>query len=192
MLSVKRAKFARATGSLITSSSHLTVGHDGIRVAHTFMSITPEFADYLMREALAEANLAAKNDEVPVGAVIAHGEKIIGRGHNTTESDSSVVSHAEIHAINMASRSLSNWRLSECVLCVTLEPCTMCLGAIRLARIPILIFGAGDSKQGAVGSLYDLSQDGRLGGELRVIQGVAVAECKGVLEAFFKNKRGLR
>jgi tRNA(adenine34) deaminase len=158
-------------------------------VTHHHMSITPEFVNYLMREALAEADLAAKSNEVPVGAIIAHGEKIIGRGHNSTESANTVVSHAEIHAITMASRSLGNWRLSECVLCVTLEPCTMCLGAIRLARIPTLIFGAGDSKQGAVGSLYDLSQDERMGRGLRVISGINATECEERLETFFACRR---
>ena len=144
-----------------------------------------------MAEALKEASLAAQNDEVPVGAVVAHAGVIIGRGRNTTEVDRSVVAHAEIHAINQASCSLGNWRLNECVLCVTLEPCTMCLGAIRLARLPVLVFGAGDSKQGAVGSLYDLSQDQRLGPSPRVIRGIATDACKNLLEDFFKAKRSI-
>lgn len=153
------------------------------------MQLIPDFVDYLMREALAEAAAAAAHNEVPVGAVIAHGGTIIGRGHNTTEADNTVIAHAEVHAITTASRALNNWRLSECVLCVTLEPCTMCLGAIRLARIPTLIFGAGDSKQGAVGSLYDLSQDERVGGRLRVISGVCISECEAVLRSFFSSRR---
>jgi tRNA(adenine34) deaminase len=151
--------------------------------------LTPDFVDYLMQEALAEARLAAIQGEVPVGAVLAQGGAIIGRGHNTTESGHTVVAHAELHAINQASLTLGNWRLSESILCVTLEPCTMCLGAIRLARIPTLIFGAGDSKQGAVGSLYDLAQDQRLGAPLRVISGVRLLECQEVLSKFFKSKR---
>jgi tRNA(adenine34) deaminase len=153
------------------------------------MQLTPDFVDYLMQEALAEAATAAKHNEVPVGAVIAHGDKIIGRGHNTTETDKTVIAHAEIHAINAATKVLDNWRLAECVLCVTLEPCTMCLGAIRLARIPTLIFGAGDSKQGAVGSLYDLSQDPRLGTVPRVISNVRALECEALLQIFFSMRR---
>ena len=153
------------------------------------MQLTPDFVDYLMQEALAEAATVAKHNEVPVGAVIAHGDKIIGRGHNTTETDKTVIAHAEIHAINAATKVLDNWRLAECVLCVTLEPCTMCLGAIRLARIPTIIFGAGDSKQGAVGSLYDLSQDARLGQAVRVIRDVHTHECESILRQFFLTRR---
>lgn len=150
---------------------------------------SPELIIYLMQQARAEASLAASQGEVPVGAVIAQGEKIIGRGRNSTEASSTVIAHAEIHAINEASTVVGNWRLSECVMCVTLEPCTMCLGAIRLARIPLLIFGAGDSRQGAVGSLYDLSQDARLGDPIRVIANVQKAECEQLLSGFFKKLR---
>lgn len=153
------------------------------------MQLTPDFVDYLMQEALAEAAIAAAHNEVPVGAVIAHGNTIIGRGHNTTETDRTVVAHAELHAISAATRTLGNWRLSECVLCVTLEPCTMCLGAIRLARIPTVVFGAGDSKQGAVGSLYDLSQDPRLGAGVRVVRGIRANECEEALRNFFSQRR---
>ncbi len=142
-----------------------------------------------MLEALNEARKAASLNEVPVGAVIALGAEIISRGHNTTERDSTVVAHAETNAIKNAATIAKTWRLSECVICVTLEPCTMCLGAIRLARIPTLIFGAGDSRQGAVGSLYDLSQDPRLGTPLRVIGAVREHECQNMLSDFFKTKR---
>jgi tRNA(adenine34) deaminase len=150
---------------------------------------TAEFLEHLMNEALNQAAKAAALGEVPVGAVIAHQGHIISRGHNTTETDRSVVSHAETHAITQAAQALGSWRLSECIVCVTLEPCTMCLGAIRLARIPTLVFGAGDSRQGAVGSLYDLSQDERLGSPLRVITGIKRAECESSLSAFFKQMR---
>jgi len=153
------------------------------------MQLTLDFVNYLMQEALAQAKLAAAHNEVPVGAVVAHGDKIIGRGRNTTETEQTVIAHAEVHAINAAARAIHNWRLSQCVLCVTLEPCTMCLGAIRLARIPTLIFGAGDSRQGAVGSLYDLSQDERMGTPLRVISGACVLECEALLRDFFRQSR---
>jgi len=142
-----------------------------------------------MQEALSEAASAAAVGEVPVGAVIAHKDTIIARAHNTTEASATVTAHAEMHAINSASRTLGSWRLSECILCATLEPCTMCLGAIRLARIPTIIFGAGDSRQGAVGSLYDLSQDDRLGSPLRVISNIHRAECEAILSSFFKKLR---
>lgn len=142
-----------------------------------------------MIAALHEAQLASEHGEVPVGAIVAHNGKIIGRGRNQTEQTQAVVHHAEILAIREASQTLQNWRLPECILCVTLEPCTMCLGALRLARIPILVFGAGDSKQGAVGSLYDLSQDPRTGKPLRVIQGIKKRECESMLRNFFETLR---
>jgi tRNA(adenine34) deaminase len=150
---------------------------------------TPDFLNSLMDEALHEAKHAADAGEVPVGAVISHAGTIIGRGHNQTEALSTVSAHAEIIAINQASQNLGGWRLSECILCVTLEPCTMCLGAIRLARIPTLVFGAGDSRQGATGSLYDLSQDARLGDPIRVIRNIKQTECEEILSQFFKRLR---
>jgi tRNA(adenine34) deaminase len=157
------------------------------------MPFTPspssDFLKELMSEALKEAARAAAIDEVPVGAVIAHNGAIVGRGHNTTERDKTVIAHAELHAINEASRTLGNWRLSECILCVTLEPCTMCLGAIRLARIPLVAYGAGDSKQGAMGSLYDLSQDERLGLPVRAISSIEKNECTSLLRSFFQRTR---
>jgi tRNA(adenine34) deaminase len=142
-----------------------------------------------MTEAIRHAREAATAGEVPVGAVIAHNNTIIGTGRNTTEADQTVIAHAEIHAIQTASTSLHSWRLHECVMCVTLEPCTMCLGAIRLARIPVVIFGAGDSQQGAVGSLYDLSLDERLGAPPRVIRNIRAPECQGILQEFFESLR---
>jgi tRNA(adenine34) deaminase len=150
---------------------------------------TPEFIDYLMTEAIGHAQSAAHAGEVPVGAVVARDNTIIGTGRNTTEKDQSVIAHAEIHAIREASKKLGSWRLNDCIMCVTLEPCTMCLGAIRLARIPVIIFGAGDSAQGAVGSLYDLSLDDRLGTPPRVIRNVKAEECQALLKKFFSSLR---
>lgn len=151
---------------------------------------SPQLLESLMDEALAEARKALDAAEVPVGAVVWHDGTIVGRGHNTAERDGHVVSHAEIHAITEASQRLGGWRLNESLLCVTLEPCTMCLGAIRLARIPTIVFGASDSKQGAVGSLFDLSLDERLGPPPRVIQHIRRAACESLLKAFFKSLRG--
>lgn len=152
-------------------------------------SLTPNFIEHLMQSALEEAEVAASSGEVPVGAVIAYRGEIVARAHNTTERDCVVTAHAELLAIAAASQHLGNWRLSECVLCVTLEPCTMCMGAIRLARLPVLIFGAGDSRQGAVGSLYDLSQSPGGGEPVRVITGVERAACEGMLQRFFQARR---
>ena len=151
---------------------------------------TPELLNFLMEEALKEASRAATAGEVPVGAVVARAGNIIGRGHNLTEARGSVSAHAEMSAIDQAAQTLGGWRLSECVLCVTLEPCTMCLGAIRLARVPLLAFGAGDSRQGAVGSLYDLSQDSRLGDPIRVIRNIKQNASEEILTQFFKRRRG--
>jgi len=151
--------------------------------------VSPEFADYLMGEALLEAEKSASNGEVPVGAVIAVGTEIIARAGNSTENDLFVGSHAEMAALRQASQYQKNWRLGDAVICVTLEPCTMCCGAIRLARLPVLIFGAGDSKQGAVGSLCDLTLDPRLGPPPRVIRHHRATECSEILKRFFSTRR---
>ena len=150
---------------------------------------TPQLLEALMDEALAEARAAQAAGEVPVGAVVWHQGQVIGRGRNTAEGDAHVVSHAELHAIRAASKHLGDWRLNEAILAVTLEPCTMCLGAIRLARIPTVVFGAGDSQQGAVGSLYDLSLDERLGPPPRVIRSIRKDACEELLKSFFKGLR---
>ena len=150
------------------------------------MKINPQVTEFLMREALKEAFF---KNEVPVGAVIAYQEKIIARAHNKVENNKKVTQHAEILVIEKASRKLQDWRLQDCILCVTLEPCTMCMGAIKLARIPTLIIGAGDSEKGACGTLFDLSLDKRLGTVQKVISGVLKEECSGILKEFFRGKR---
>ena len=153
------------------------------------MKINPQVTEFLMREALKEAKKAFFKNEVPVGAVIAYQEKIIARAHNKVENNKKVTQHAEILVIEKASRKLQDWRLQDCILCVTLEPCTMCMGAIKLARIPTLIIGAGDSEKGACGTLFDLSLDKRLGTVQKVISGVLKEECSGILKEFFRGKR---
>jgi len=153
------------------------------------MHLPHTFIEHLMREALTEAARGASAGEVPVGAVLAHNDAIIARAHNTTEQDHHVISHAETHVIQRGAAILGDWRLDQCILAVTLEPCTMCMGAIRLARIPTIIIGAGDSRQGAVGSLYDLSQDPRLGSPPRVIHNVLKSECEAAMKAFFRTLR---
>lgn len=156
------------------------------------MSINKAFFEDLMAEAVKEAEKAKSAGEVPIGAVIANQHGIIAGGHNLTESEKSVTKHAEISAIESAGQKLGNWRLNDCILCVTLEPCTMCTGAILLARIGTVVFGTGDSRQGAMGSLYDLSDDERFGKPPRVIRGVMEDECRELLQGFFADLRKKR
>ena len=142
-----------------------------------------------MRVALQEASLALEKKEVPVGAVVVYQDKVIGRGHNQTETLNDPTAHAEILAIGAAANYLNSWRLSEAVLYVTLEPCAMCAGAIVLARIKKLVFGAFDPKAGACGSLYNLVQDGKLNHQVEVVPEVLKEDCSGLLQTFFKVLR---
>jgi len=145
-----------------------------------------------MRVALQEANLALKRKEVPVGAVVVYHDKVIGRGHNQTETLNDPTAHAEILAIGAAANYLNSWRLSEVVLYVTLEPCSMCAGAIVLARMKKLVFGAFDPKAGACGSLYNLVQDGRLNHQVEIVPEVLKEDCSALLQAFFKELREVK
>ena len=142
-----------------------------------------------MRLALTEANRAATGSEVPVGAVVLCKGEIIGRGHNRREELHSALAHAELFAIEEASRHLGRWRLSDCQLYVTLEPCVMCVGAIVQARIGRLIFGCLDPKGGAVESLYQLCDDSRLNHRLPVAGGILAEDCSAILERFFCRMR---
>ncbi len=141
-----------------------------------------------MVHALAEA--AKSGEDVPVGAVIIDGDgQVIGTGHNEREAKHDPTAHAEIVAIRKAAEAKGSWRLDDCTLVVTLEPCVMCAGAIVSARIPRLVFGAWDERVGASGSLYDLTRDARLGAPLEVIPGVMQEECADQLREFFASKR---
>ena len=142
----------------------------------------------LMQIALAEA--AKSGTDVPVGAII-HDEQheIIAMAHNNREITHDPTGHAEIIAIREATAKIEDWRLENCTLVVTLEPCVMCAGAIVAARIPRVVFGAWDERVGASGSLYDLLRDGRLGSPVEVIPGVLEAECANQIREFFKAKR---
>jgi tRNA(adenine34) deaminase len=143
----------------------------------------------LMRLALAQAALAG--DEVPVGAVLVSSSgSVIAAGFNKRELLSDPTSHAEIEAIRAAGELLGDWRLTDCTLVVTLEPCVMCAGAIQAARIPKVIFGAYDELVGAAGSRYDLLRDKALGSQIEVIGGVLEKECAELLESFFQARRG--
>ena len=144
-----------------------------------------------MELALVEARACAHSDDVPVGAVIldAAGE-VIATGRNTKERDEDPLGHAEVMAIRAAAQKLGNWRLSECTLVVTLEPCVMCAGAILAARIPTVVYGAWDEKAGAAGSVFDLLRDRRLNHQVEVISGVLAEECGLLLTEFFREKLG--
>jgi tRNA(adenine34) deaminase len=144
-----------------------------------------------MELALVEARACAHSDDVPVGAVIldAAGE-VIATGRNTKERDEDPLGHAEVMAIRAAAQKLGNWRLSDCTLVVTLEPCVMCAGAILAARIPTVVYGAWDEKAGAAGSVFDLLRDRRLNHQVEVISGVLAEECGQLLTEFFREKLG--
>ena len=143
-----------------------------------------------MRLALAEAALAPATGDVPIGAVVlsAAGE-VLGRGHNAREADGDPTAHAEVVALRAAARSVGEWRLSGATLVVTLEPCTMCAGALVLARVDRLVYGALDEKAGAVGSLWDVVRDRRLNHRPEVVGGVLAEECAEVLSAWFAAQR---
>ena len=144
-----------------------------------------------MRLALAEAAVAADlSGDVPVGAVLLDGNgEVLALGRNEREALNDPSAHAEIVALRKAATSRSDWRLEECTLVVTLEPCVMCAGAIVAARIPRVVFGAWDSRVGASGSLYDLLRDARLGKPVEVISGILELECSTQLKEFFEGRR---
>lgn len=142
-----------------------------------------------MREALAEARRAFDLGEVPIGAVVRCGDEVIGRGHNRRETLGDPTAHAEILAIRDASAHLGGWRLADTILYVTVEPCPMCAGALVMARVARLVFGADDPKAGAVRSLYNLVQDPRLNHRLEVTGGVLEGECRELMQSFFRRLR---
>jgi tRNA(adenine34) deaminase len=143
-----------------------------------------------MTEALAEARLAQGADDVPVGAVVVGPDGVVvGRGHNAREATGDPTAHAEIVALRAAAVKLGRWRLDDCTLVVTLEPCAMCAGAIVLARVPRLVLGAWDPKAGAAGSVHDLVRDRRLNHRVEVVGGVLADECGALLTAFFTDRR---
>jgi tRNA(adenine34) deaminase len=149
-----------------------------------------------MKIALAAASFAGDRGEVPVGAIVVSAGKIVGTGYNRREEVQSPLSHAEIMAIDEASRRLGSWRLNDCEIYVTLEPCIMCTGAILQARIRRLVFGCVDPKAGAVESLYRLCEDQRLNHQLPVVGGVLAEESAALLADFFvrlrQQKRDIR
>jgi tRNA(adenine34) deaminase len=141
-----------------------------------------------MREALAEA--AAAGEDVPVGAVVLDpAGTVIGRGHNRREAQADPTAHAEVVAIRAAGAAVGSWRLDDCTLVVTLEPCTMCAGAVLAGRLRRLVYGARDPRVGAAGSVWDVLHDSRLGEPVEVLSGVLEAECSALLREFFARRR---
>ena len=151
--------------------------------------MTPSY-DVPMAAALEEARAALETGDVPIGAVVLDpGGAVVGRGRNIREAEGDPTGHAEIVALREAAKATGSWRLEGCTLVVTLEPCTMCAGAVVLARVTRLVFGAYDDKAGAVGSLWDVVRDRRLNHRPEVVAGVLAAESTALLDEFFRGQR---
>jgi tRNA(adenine34) deaminase len=142
-----------------------------------------------MQIAIEQAEIARDNGDVPIGAVIIYQNQIIGKAYNQREQLKDPTAHAEIIALTQAAAFLESWRLNDCTIYVTLEPCPMCAGALVLARIKRLVYGCDDPKTGAVKSLYNIVQDERLNHRLEVTSGVLAAECSELLQEFFQKRR---
>lgn len=142
-----------------------------------------------MRLALREAERALEHDDVPIGAVVVHGGEVVGSGHNERELRGDPTAHAEAIALREAARELGSWRVLDSVLYVTLEPCTMCAGAIVLARVPRVVYGTQDPKAGAAGSVLDVLGEPRLNHRPEVAGGLLAAECAALLTGFFGDRR---
>jgi tRNA(adenine34) deaminase len=153
---------------------------------------TPDELDRrYMQDALRLAERALESEDVPVGAVVVHRGRIIGRGYNQREHLSDPTAHAEMIALTAAAGYLGQWRLEDCTLYVTLEPCTMCAGACVLARLPRLVYAATDPKAGACGSLYEVTTDPRLNHRVETVGGVLAEPAAELLRAFFRRRRML-
>lgn len=148
-----------------------------------------EIQEKYMKEALKQARKAYKLGEVPIGCVIVYGDKIIARGYNRRKTDKNTLSHAELQAIRKASRVMGDWRLEECDMYVTLEPCQMCSGAIVQARIPRVVIGCMNPKAGCAGSILNLLQMPQFNHQVEIVRGVMEEECSSVLKNFFKELR---
>ena len=142
-----------------------------------------------MLAALKEAMAAADEDEVPIGAIVAYQDKIIGRAHNQRHILKDPTAHAEMVALTQAAAAIGDWRLTGCTMYVTLEPCPMCAGALVLARVSRLVYGPADPKAGACESLYQICTDGRLNHRLEIIRGFMEEPCRQLLQDFFAQKR---
>src|SRR5690625_2578097 len=142
-----------------------------------------------MKEAIMEANKAGERNEVPIGAVIVYEGEVIARGHNLRETSQETLSHAELIAIKKANEKTGSWRLEDCTLFVTLEPCPMCAGAIVQSRMKRVVYGATDPKAGSAGTLMNLLKDERLNHQVEITGGVLEEECSTLLTTFFRSLR---
>lgn len=149
----------------------------------------PTEHEHFMSMALREAEQAVQEEEVPVGAIIVCHGAIIARDHNRREQLKDPTAHAEMLAITQAAAALNSWRLEDCTLYVTLEPCPMCAGAIVQARVPLLVYGAEDPKAGACGTLFSITEDRRLNHQCETLGGVLAAPCGQILSDFFAQQR---
>jgi len=149
----------------------------------------PENIYRFMYAALQEAEAALEDDEVPIGAIVVHKNKIIGRGYNQVAKLKDPTAHAEMIAITAASNHLGDWRLNECDLYVTVEPCIMCTGALLAARINSIYFAAFDPKYGACGSIYNLAEEGKYNHKIKLYSGILSAESKELMKKFFGDIR---
>ena len=145
--------------------------------------------EFYMGKAIAQAKIAAAVGEIPIGAVIVYADKVIARAYNLRESLPCATAHAELLAIEKACRALERWRLTDCTLYVTTEPCPMCAGAIVNARMTRLVYGCDDPKAGAVRSLYAIADDPKLNHQVEVVRGVRAEECSKLLKDFFRKRR---
>ncbi|HOO17639.1 MAG: tRNA adenosine(34) deaminase TadA [Phycisphaerae bacterium] len=144
-----------------------------------------------MREAVELARRCLDCDDVPVGALVTHGGRIIGRGYNQREKLQDPTAHAEMIALTAAAAHVGHWRLEDCTMYVTLEPCPMCAGALVLARLPRLVYGAADPKGGACGSLFTITEDPRLNHRVETVGGILAEPCAELLREFFRRRRAL-
>ena len=142
-----------------------------------------------MQMAIEQAQVAEENGDVPIGAIIVHENRIIGKAYNQREQLNDPTAHAEIIALTQAAAALENWHLNGCTMYVTLEPCPMCAGALVLARVDRLVYGCDDPKAGACKSLYNIVQDERLNHRLEVTSGVLAEQCGKLLQEFFAKQR---
>ena len=153
------------------------------------MAVIQSVQEKFMKEAIRQAKKAAKLGEVPIGCVIVHQGEIIGRGYNRRNTDKNTLAHAEITAINRASKKIGDWRLEDCTLYVTLEPCQMCAGAIVQARIPEVVMGCMNPKAGCAGSILNILDMPQFNHQVAVTKGVMEEQCSQILKDFFVNLR---
>lgn len=153
------------------------------------MAVIKSVEEKYMKEALKQAKKAYALGEVPIGCVIVHEGKIIGRGYNRRNTDKNTLAHAEITAINKASKIIGDWRLEECTLYVTLEPCQMCAGAIVQARIPEVVMGCMNPKAGCAGSILNILEMPQFNHQVKVTRGILEADCSQMLKTFFEELR---